>query len=163
MRFLPLTDFLDSLSEKGIVGSSFALMQGGKLVYEHYSGYADREAGRQVGPDTLFRLYSMTKVFTNVALMQLYEQGKFLLSDPLANYLPEFAEMQVVHVKPNGMVEFVPAKRQIRVEDIMGMTAGLVYAGAEDTASRILTKKLEILAEENPSYTTRDYVKTVAS
>ena len=163
MQFKPLTDFLDSLSEKGIVGSSFAMTVGGKTICEHYSGFADKEAKRPMAPDTLFRLFSMTKVFTNVALMQLYEKGRLILSDPLSDYLPEFSEMQVVKVKPNGMVEFVPAKNRIRVEDIMGMTAGLVYAGAEDTASRILSRKLEDLAAEKPNYTTRDYVKVVAS
>ena len=56
MEFQRFTDFLDSLAEKGIPGCSFALLKDGEKVYEHYTGYADLESGRKIGPDTMFRI-----------------------------------------------------------------------------------------------------------
>ena len=163
MKTEQLTRFLDSLDQKGIAGTAFAVMHEGKLVCEHYHGMADRTAGKPIGPDTIYRLFSMTKVFTNVALMQLYEKGAFILSDPLSNYLPEFADMQVVRNKPNGQVELRPAKHPIQIADIMGMTAGMTYAGADGYASQVLTENLRKLEEEKPNYTTRDYARAVAA
>ena len=90
MDFQPVTDFLEGLAAKGIAGNSCAVMKDGELVYEHYTGYADLELKKPVRPDTLFRIYSMTKPFTCIAAMQLYEKGAFELQDPVSAYLPEF-------------------------------------------------------------------------
>ena len=136
MEFQRMTDFLDSLAEKGIPGCSFALLKDGEKVYEHYTGYADLESGRKIGLDTMFRIYSMTKLFTCVAAMQLYEQGKFLLTDPVSTYLPEFAEMRVLYTKPNAKTELRRAVQPIRVGDLFGMTAGLTYEGDGGDAAR---------------------------
>src|SRR5690349_2708399 len=62
----------------------------GKVVHCETYGLMDVEAGRPVGPDTIFRIYSMTKPIASVALMTLYEEGRFQLEDPVAMYVPEF-------------------------------------------------------------------------
>ena len=67
----------------------------GREAYFGSAGFADREAGRPMARDTIAQIYSMTKPVTGVALMQLWEQGKFGLDDPLSRYLPEFESMQV--------------------------------------------------------------------
>ena len=66
-----------------------------KLVHFESVGYRDIEARAPMTPDTLFRIYSMTKPVTGVALMILYEEGKFKLSDPVEKYLPEMKDLQV--------------------------------------------------------------------
>ena len=163
MDFQRLTDFLEGLSKKGIPGNSCAVMLDGKRVYEHYCGYADLEAQKPVGPDTLFRIYSMTKIFTCVAAMQLYEKGLFSLSDPVSEYLPEFTQMRVLASKPNGKPLEYPAAQKIRVEDLFGMTAGLTYFDDGGEAARVRAENLRKLESEHPNYTTRDYAKMLAS
>ena len=78
-----------------IAGASALVWEKGREVYFGAFGMADREANRQMTRDVIAQLFSMTKPITGVALMQLYEQGKFRLDDPLAKYLPEFANVRV--------------------------------------------------------------------
>lgn len=162
MEFQRVTDFVDSLWNKGIAGSSCAIMKDGKLVYEYYTGCADLEKDRKIGPDTLFRIYSMTKPFTCIAAMQLYEQGRFKLTDPIAEYLPEFTSMQVLYTKPNAKTELRPAVQPIRVYDLMSMTAGLTYLDDGGDAARQTCERIRSLEREKPDYTTRDYVRKIA-
>jgi len=105
------------------VGVSALIWQDGQERYFGAVGMADREAGKPMRRDTLAQIFSMTKPVTGVALMQLWEQGKFGLDDPLARYLPEFADMKVMDAQ--GQV--VPANRPILVRDILRHTAGFSY------------------------------------
>jgi CubicO group peptidase (beta-lactamase class C family) len=117
-------------------GTSALIWQDGKQVYFGTAGLADREAKRPMRRDTIAQIYSMTKPVTGVALMQLWEQGKFHLDDPLAKYLPEYANMRVYAGKDAaGQPRYVPAERPITVRDIMRHTAGFVY-GAGPTPVR---------------------------
>lgn len=78
--------------------------------------------------DDIFRIYSMTKPVTTVAVLQLYEAGKFLLTDPVSRYLPEFQNPQVyVGVDQNGVVQTKAAAKPITIEDLLTHTAGLTY------------------------------------
>jgi CubicO group peptidase (beta-lactamase class C family) len=99
----------------------------GRVAHLSTYGHRDVEAGRPVAPDTLFRIYSMTKPITSVAAMMLYEQGAFQLNDPISQYLPEFADMRVfaggTPVKPVT----VPAVEPIRVWHLLTHTSGLTY------------------------------------
>ena len=76
-------------------GWSLAVTRRGRLVHRSNYGFADPEDGRQVNDDTVFRIYSMTKPITSLAAMMLYEEGCFELNDPVAAYLPEFADTRV--------------------------------------------------------------------
>src|SRR5947209_6256174 len=76
-------------------GASVLIWKDGREAYFGAAGFADREASRKMSRDTIAQIYSMTKPVTGVALMQLWEQGKFGLDDELSRYLPEFASMQV--------------------------------------------------------------------
>ncbi|MBL7395972.1 beta-lactamase family protein, partial [Escherichia coli] len=76
-------------------GVSALIWKDGREAYFGATGLADREASRAMRRDTLVQIYSMTKPITGVALMQLWEQGRFGLDDPLSGYLPEFATMLV--------------------------------------------------------------------
>ena len=110
-------------------GASALVWQGGKERYFGAAGFADREAKRPMSRDAIAQIYSMTKPVTGVALMTLWEQGKFRLDDPLSMYLPEFATMQVLSGRDaSGKAIYRPATRQITVRDIMRHTAGFSYA-----------------------------------
>src|SRR5689334_21058018 len=73
-------------------GWLIAVSRGGRVVYTAMRGVRDLESGQPVEPDTLFRIYSMTKPVTSVAAMMLWEEGAFELKDPVANFLPAFAD-----------------------------------------------------------------------
>jgi CubicO group peptidase (beta-lactamase class C family) len=83
------------VSDKRVVGASVLVWQGGRERYFGAAGLADRETGRPFARDTLVQIFSMTKPVTGVALLQLWEGGKFRLDDPLALHLPEFADVRV--------------------------------------------------------------------
>lgn len=109
-------------------GTSALIWQDGREVYFGSAGMADRNAKRPMRRDTIAQIYSMTKPVTGVALMQLWEAGKFRLDDPLAKYLPEYQNMQVYAGQDAaGKPLYVPAERPITVRDIMRHTAGFAY------------------------------------
>lgn len=112
------------------VGVSALVWKDGQERYFGTAGMADREAGKPMRRDTLVQIFSMTKPVTGVALMQLWEQGKFGLDDPLSRYLPEFADMKVMDAQ--GATR--PAARPIVIRDIMRHTAGFSYGGTATPA-----------------------------
>lgn len=115
------------IDQEKLAGSSFALMRRGKLVYYKAFGNATRETQAPIKSDTIHRIYSMSKPITSVALLTLYEQGKFQLDDPIEKYLPEFKDMRVF----TGGTAALPATRyaatSITPRHIMTHTAGLTY------------------------------------
>ena len=116
-------------------GTSALIWQDGREVYFGNAGMADREAKRPMRRDTIAQIYSMTKPVTGVALMQLWEQGKFRLDDPLAKYLPEYANMRVYAGKDAaGQPRYVAAERPITVRDILRHTAGFAYGAGPTPA-----------------------------
>jgi len=112
-----------------IPGAVVLVMKDGKVVYHKSFGYSDIESEAPMRNNSIFRIASMTKAVTSVAAMSLYERGYFRLSDPIAKYLPEFADMRVVSaVDDDGnVVTTVPAKNPIRIIHLLTHTAGLGY------------------------------------
>ena len=109
-------------------GVSVLIWKDGREAYFGSAGFADREAGRRMTRDTIAQIYSMTKPVTGVALMQLWEQGKFGLDDPLSRYLPEFESIQVYAGKDAaGAPIYRAPARPISVRDVMRHTAGFAY------------------------------------
>jgi CubicO group peptidase (beta-lactamase class C family) len=109
-------------------GYQITVSRHGEIAHLSSYGSADVEAGRAVEPDTLWRIYSMTKPITSVAAMMLYEQGRFELTDPISRWLPEFADPRVYVGGPASKPVTVPATEPIRVWHVMTHTAGLTYA-----------------------------------
>ena len=112
-----------------LVGASALVTQNGKEVYFGAFGYADREAGRAMARDTIVQIYSMTKPITGVALMTLWEQGKFRLDDPVAKYIPELAGVKVYTADAAGKPVLVAPDRPMTIRDLARHTAGLTYCG----------------------------------
>ena len=94
----------------------------GELVLDEVQGWHSVERREPLKSDAIFRLYSMTKPLVGVAILQLYQEGRLTLGDPVAAYLPEFADMKVLE-----NAELVPAKRPITLHDLLTHTAGLSY------------------------------------
>src|SRR5690606_3239917 len=99
----------------------------GEVVQLNTLGMADIAAGRPMARDTLFRIASMTKPITTVAALQLIEEGKLKLSDPIKKWLPEFTDLKVLKDAQGPLEEVVPLNRDITVEDVMTHRAGLAY------------------------------------
>jgi CubicO group peptidase (beta-lactamase class C family) len=120
------------------VASGYVLMvaRNGKLVYTDAIGQRDRENNLPMTLDTEFRVMSMTKVVTTVAMLMLYEDGRFQLDDPVSRYLPEFATMRVfVRADPDGQIVTEPLKRPITFRHLLTHTSGLGYGAGYDRTS----------------------------
>ena len=111
-----------------LAGLVTLMARGGKLVHSHVSGVQDIESGTPMAGDSIFRIYSMTKPITGVALMMLHEEGKWRLNDPVSRYIPGFANLKV-HVGDNadGSPRVVDADRPMTMAELMSHGGGLAY------------------------------------
>ncbi len=119
-----------------VPGGVLGVARRGKLVYLEAFGYRDKTAGAPMTTDAIFNIASMTKPMVAVAALQLYEQGRLLIDDPLAKYFPKFANTQVavLDAKRESIVDNVPAARKITIQDLFRHTSGLSYATSGTTA-----------------------------
>ena len=100
----------------------------GKVVHVDAYGKADLATGRATRADDIFRMYSMTKPITSVALLMLYEEGRFQLTDPLSKFFPAFADVKVVNgMTPTGGMLLDSPRRPITIQDVFRHTAGFSY------------------------------------
>ncbi|MHB9028318.1 MAG: serine hydrolase domain-containing protein [Candidatus Latescibacterota bacterium] len=114
--------------EKKIPGAVALIYRHGKVVYFKSFGMADIEAGVPMRNDSMFRIASMSKALTSTAVMMLYEEGRFLLNDPVSKFIPEFRDMKVmVADSSGGSPKLVPAKREITIRHLLNHTSGLTY------------------------------------
>jgi CubicO group peptidase (beta-lactamase class C family) len=121
--------YLARLVDDGrLPGSLLVVSRGGKTVHVAAYGRRDPEAGLPVEVDTVWRIYSMTKPVTSVAALMLYEEGAFELTDPLARFLPAFADMRVYRRGAGPTLESAPASEPIRIWHLLTHTAGLTYS-----------------------------------
>jgi CubicO group peptidase (beta-lactamase class C family) len=111
-----------------LAGWQVLITRRGQTVHSSVGGSRDLEAGLPVEPDTIWRIYSMTKPITAVVAMSLFEQGRFLLNDEVSKYLPEFADMRVLVGGNAEQPKTVPATEPIRIWHLLSHTAGLTYA-----------------------------------
>src|SRR5438105_9732510 len=116
-----------NIDEKRIAGAVTLVARRGSVVWFKAQGMADAEAGKPMRPDTLFRICSMTKPITSVAVMMLYEEGRFLLDDPVSKYLPEFKNQNVLVKPATGESYTIPVTREITIRDLLRHTSGLTY------------------------------------
>jgi CubicO group peptidase (beta-lactamase class C family) len=132
-RLNRITTFFQSEVDKGAFpGAVLVVARNGKIVYRQVVGYQDREKKIPMKADTVFRIFSMTKPVTSVAVMMLAEEGKIDLMAPVVQYLPEFKDVKVGVEKmdPAGgkpYLAFQPPVRPMTVQDLLRHTSGLVY------------------------------------
>ncbi len=127
-RLRRLDDHFRRYVEGGLLkGWLLTVSRHGKLVYTARDGQRDAEAGLPVEPDTLWRVYSMTKPVTSVAAMMLYEEGAFELTDPVSRFIPSFADLRVFAGGSDQRPVTVPAAEPVRIWHLLTHTAGLTY------------------------------------
>ena len=125
------------VDENLIAGAVALIVQNGQPVYEHAAGWADKEAGTRMTTDTIFRIASQTKALTSTAILQLQEQGKLVVTDPVSKFIPEFSKT-TVYVKDQSTT--VPANRAITLRDLLTHTAGISY-GTQPGISSLYAEK----------------------
>ncbi len=128
MYFEALKQYMDNLDNTyRIPGRYIIVTHRGKRVFEYGAGYADEAKTKPFTADSLVNLYSTSKPITCAAALQLFERGKFLLEEPISNFLPAFKDMTVRHISKNGTEEIKKAEKPILIHQLFTMTAGLSY------------------------------------
>jgi CubicO group peptidase (beta-lactamase class C family) len=127
MDFSRLTEYLDSLPGSGDPCVDMVVYKDRKCVYRHSAGFRDAEKTEPLRGDELYHIYSVSKVITCAAALTLYERGRFLLSDPVHEYLSAFRDMRVVTIRPDGTRQEEKAKNPITLRHLFTMTSGLDY------------------------------------
>lgn len=157
------------LAENAYQGMVVLVARHGKVCY--FTSFGKADEGVEMTTDSIFRLASMSKVPSAVAVMQLWERGLIALSDPIASYIPAFANPQVAICAPDGSHELVAANRDITIHDLLTMTAGMTntwWDGAfAPDAYKVVPK---LLAEagvrddmNNPPITLEENINTLAT
>jgi CubicO group peptidase (beta-lactamase class C family) len=114
------------IERRRVPGAVALIARRGRIGYFESFGQRDVAARAPMAKDTIFRIYSMTKPITSVAAMMLWEEGRFLLNDPVAKYLPDLSNLQVA-VERGAELELVPLERPITIQDLLRHTSGLTY------------------------------------
>ena len=141
MDFSRVERFLESLSDVGIAGAELSIYLKGNEVFRHRTGFADLESQTPIKEDTLYAIWSMTKVIACTAALRLFEEGRFLLTDSLYEYLPEFKDMTYRKTRANGAVDIVACTRPIRILDLFTMSSGLTYNFSDELINAAKTAK----------------------
>jgi CubicO group peptidase (beta-lactamase class C family) len=120
------TVLADAVDRGALAGAVALVIRRGQVVYSRTIGWRDAEARIPMTEDSLFRIASMTKPVTSVAVMALCEEGKIGLEDPISQYIPELAKPRVLVVQDETF-SLVPAEREITIHDLLTHTAGISY------------------------------------
>jgi CubicO group peptidase (beta-lactamase class C family) len=122
-----------------IAGAVGLVLRDGQVAYQRAVGWADKEAGRRMSVESMFRIASQTKAVTSVVILSLMEEGKLALSDPVSRFIPAFARTTVATRADTRRV-IRPATRQITIRDLLTHTAGISY-GTEDLVAPLYSAK----------------------
>ncbi len=168
-RLARIDEHMERQVELGVmVGGQGMIARHGRVIYDSTWGMSDREAGQPMTADTIHRIYSMTKPITGVALMMLYEEGRFFLNDPVARYIPELADLRVAVStadSASGVVSDGTASigsgegdtsklgqtrepaRQPTIRDLMRHTGGFTYGIFGETEVDALYREANVLGQ----------------
>ena len=145
-----------------LAGGTILVARDGKMVYFDTFGAIDKESGKPMPQDAIFRLDSMTPPIIAVAALTLYEQGKYSMLDPVSKYIPEFANMKAAidtrDASGKHDYRLVPAERSITILDLMRHTSGMNNAGPKDADGKSIFEKLDI-----KDHTLEEGIKLLAS
>lgn len=124
------TMLIGSIREGWIAGAVGFIARDGKIVYDRAFGVSEIKSGTPMKTDDIFRIASQTKAITSIGLMMLFEEGKFLLDDPVSKYIPEFSNPVVIekYNPKDTTYTTVPANREITIRNLLTHTSGIEYA-----------------------------------
>ena len=167
-NFKDLEKLLEKYVEDGLPGCGIQISQRGETLYENYFGWADKENNIKLNSTHLFRQASLTKVAMYTTAMMLYEQGKFLMSDPLYEYFPEWKDSRKAIRTADGGYRVVPTEKPVTIKNIFNMTVGLPYhmllgadAPTQHPTSTAMARAMKEL-EARPHYTLREQIEKMA-
>ncbi len=132
MDFQYLKNFMDMMAQERTPGNAVEVRIGNECVFKYAAGYSDLETKTKLTGDEYFNIYSCSKITTMTAMLQLLEKGKFLVTDPLYDFIPEYKTMYV----DDGEGNIREAKRPITIGNLITMTAGLTYNFKTDAVEK---------------------------
>lgn len=156
------------IAQNRLAGGIGLVARHGMIAYFETYGMADKEASRPMQKDAIFRIFSMTKAVTGVAVMILYEEGRFALTEPVSRYLPEFASMKVAVEKMDPvsakqvLTHTVAAERPITILDLLRHTSGLNYTGPHNEKGELIYQRLGLNAAGGNDFPLSEFVTRLA-
>ena len=153
------------IKEEQLNGGTAIILRNGKIIYQKAFGYANKERNLAMKNDNIFRIASMTKPVISVAAMMLYEEGKFLLDDPISKFIPEFKNPVVLDKYNAADTSYttVPAKREITMRDILSQSSGIGYAQIGSATANAIYYKNKINGGIGTPYSTlKDVITRLA-
>ena len=141
-RLRRVSTVMQSYIDRGLTAGGITLVtRRNRIVHYECHGLADTAKKKPMTKDTLFRLYSMSKPVTAVAVLMLYEETAFFLDEPVKKFLPEFSGLKVKQLKPDGSFILVPPHREVTIHDLLTHTGGLTYEGFDEAEERGMNLK----------------------
>lgn len=160
-RLARIGDTFERFVDEGrIAGAVGMVARRGRLAYVDAWGMRDTETGDPLEADDIFRIFSMTKPITSVAVMMLYEEGHFLLTEPIGRFLPELAGLSVAapdQASGPGAIATERARRAITIQDLLRHTSGLTYGFFSNTVVDQAYREQGVFEQA----TTADMVRTL--
>ena len=160
LRLQRMSDVFRREIDKGTMpGATIMVARGGQIGWFDALGKQNPAESRPMAQDTIFRIFSMTKPIVSVGVMMLLEDGRFLLDDPIAKFIPEFAD-QKVGVETNGKLDLVPVQRPITIQDLLRHTSGITY---EHTGNGLVQQLYQQSRVRSRKITNAEHASLVAS
>lgn len=142
-----LTSLLESfVAKEDVAGVNVLVTKDLEPLYQKSLGFADLENRTPMAPDTIFRIFSMSKVITSVCMLILYERGLYKMYDPVEVYLPGFKNQQVASEGLDGRITLTPAARPVAIRDLFTMTSGIPYGNEIGYVARRMQELFEDVA-----------------
>src|ERR1700676_2288096 len=159
-RLTRLSDGMKSLVDQGrLAGVVTMVARHGKVIEFEGTGNRNTAPNLPMQKDSIFRIYSMSKPITGVAMMMLFEEGKWQLNDPVAKYIPEFADLKVYGTDAGGSVVLKDQTDALTMRELMSHTGGLTYGYFINTPVDKLQREADVL---NINNTPEEFIKRVA-
>jgi len=159
-RLARLSGGMKELVDGGrLAGAVTMVSRHGKVVEYDAVGKRDIAANAPMQKDSIFRIYSMSKPITGVAMMILFEEGKWQLNDPVAKYIPEFAKLKVYSTEANGNVTTKDQNHAVTMRELMSHSGGFTYGFFSNTAVDKIQLEADLL---NPNNSLDEFIKRVA-
>lgn len=160
-----LDNLLTNFTSNGLPGCGLQITHHGETIYEGYSGYSNIEKNIPITKNSIFRQASMSKLPLYTTLMMLYEQGKFLLSDPIYDFFPEWKNPTKFIRHETGYIDIVPCTNPVTVKDVLSMKCGLPYCNfpgeTNDMTLREMQKYMKPLWEKG-HFTNREQIEAMS-
>ena len=158
-----LDKLLENFVAAGVPGCGLAVSYKGKIVYTGYRGLANMETQKKIDEDTVYKVFSCSKLITATAVMKLYEEGLLLLDDPLENYLPFFKDIPYQTYDGSGEITCHPTTHPITIKNLLTMTSGIPYMGTGSATACAYREKLgDMLSSQMYAMTVMELAKKIS-